>query len=450
MFSGIEELITDFVDAMVEEAEFAANLNPENVGWAAHHGPWPFQQNGNQPPPAPAPQEQVRDTSERGSVICAETEVLLGVVLALLGQGRPDPGDRLVASRSMFNEVSAQIEALVPGGGWQGSAAQAYVAHNLAQSQRAKLMRDLDHLAADLVSAQGDLVEKIRYFVIALLGGVGLLGAYCFYLEQFEGAPGRLLSLQIASLMFLFVITSLLSVLGFFAIATYRNASNLQAATQRLTHMVTTLPSLSDTNPRLPDAPFPPADPRSEFDAAEHSLVSPVAGLPDDKAPTAETPDVSLAFADLPGSPEFSMPTLPSPGFPDFGAPHLPIPTLAGLAILPTADELAALPDLSGALAGEPGLANLSTMAQLAAPLSQLSGLSGAAGGLSQLTNIAGQQAQMISSLAQQGAQQHAALADQVRKDDHNDGAAAGTTTTEPAPVDAATGSAPQPRHHVR
>ncbi|ETZ98112.1 hypothetical protein I547_6507 [Mycobacterium kansasii 824] len=174
-------------------------------------------------------------------------------------------------------------------------------------------------------------------------------------------------------------------------------------------------------------------------------MVSPVAGLPDDKAPTAETPDVSLAFADLPGSPEFSMPTLPSPGFPDFGAPHLPIPTLAGLAILPTADELAALPDLSGALAGEPGLANLSTMAQLAAPLSQLSGLSGAAGGLSQLTNIAGQQAQMISSLAQQGAQQHAALADQVRKDDHNDGAAAGTTTTEPAPVDAATGSAPQP-----
>ncbi|EUA01377.1 hypothetical protein I547_3667 [Mycobacterium kansasii 824] len=47
-------------------------------------------------------------------------------------------------------------------------------------------------------------------------------------------------------------------------------------------------------------------------------------------------------------------------------------------------------------------------MAQLTAPFSRLTGLPGAAGGLSQLTNTAGQQAQMISSLTQQGARPQA------------------------------------------
>ncbi|POX87698.1 hypothetical protein C3B43_16810 [Mycobacterium kansasii] len=143
---------------------------------------------------------------------------------------------------------------------------------------------------------------------------------------------------------------------------------------------------------------------------------------------------MSSALADLPGSPEFSTPALPSPGFPDFGAPDLPIPHVTGTPGLPDvfpgglptvsmANDFAVQRDFSGTPGGLP------MMARLPAPLSQLSGLSQAASGLSQLTNVAGRQAQLISSLAQHGSQQQAPLADHVKESDDNDGATRSTAS---------------------
>lgn len=360
----------------------------------------------------------------RGSVVCAGTEVILGIVLASLGQGSPDSGDRLVRSGSMFDDAGTQIAALAPDGGWQGSAAHAYVTQNLAQSQHAKLIGDLEHLAGDLVSAQADAVQRVRYVVYTEMAAVAAALAFCIYAETTMGPAGQILSSQVAPAVCGVALAVLVGFLIDLWITTSQNASTAQAATHRLTDMLATLPTPSDPIPGKSHLPCPPADSRSEF---EHTLPPAIAGLLENTGPTPNTPDVSLVFADLPGSPEFSMPTLPTPGFPDFGAPDLPIP------------QLAALPDVSSALACL-GLADLSTVAQLAVRLSQLTELSGAASGLSQLSNVAGQQAQMISSLAHQSAQQQATLADHVRKDDDNDGAAGGTTTAEPAPVDAATG----------
>lgn len=84
-------------------------------------------------------------------------------------------------------------------------------------------------------------------------------------------------------------------------------------------------------------------------------------------------------------------------------------------------------------------MANLPTMAQPATPLSQLSELSGAASGLGQLATMAGQQAQMISALAQQSTQQHTTLTHQVTPDDDTPGADAGTANGQRAPIDTAT-----------
>ncbi|BCI86292.1 hypothetical protein NIIDMKKI_14980 [Mycobacterium kansasii] len=95
-------------------------------------------------------------------------------------------------------------------------------------------------------------------------------------------------------------------------------------------------------------------------------------------------------------------------------------------------------------------LANLATMtsqpamAQLAASLSQLTGLSGAAGGLGQLANTAARQAQMISSVTQQGVQQLTTPADHDIA-----GAATGTPTELRVPVDAATGTSQRRQQHV-
>ncbi|EUA86338.1 hypothetical protein I551_7203 [Mycobacterium ulcerans str. Harvey] len=84
-----------------------------------------------------------------------------------VGDGTPDNGDRLAASGAKFDELSAQIAALGPDDGWQGLAAQAYLAQNLAQSQRVKLMRDLDHETSQLVSAQAKAVERVRDVLIS-------------------------------------------------------------------------------------------------------------------------------------------------------------------------------------------------------------------------------------------------------------------------------------------
>ncbi len=108
---------------------------------------------GGNPPPAEEGTADSFPWRHRGSVVCLVTEGILGGLLALLGEGGPFRGDVLDSSGSMFDGVSAQIAALGPDGGWQGSAARAYGARNLAQSQHTILMADLDRLAAELVSA---------------------------------------------------------------------------------------------------------------------------------------------------------------------------------------------------------------------------------------------------------------------------------------------------------
>ncbi|AGZ50149.1 EspA/EspE family type VII secretion system effector [Mycobacterium kansasii] len=374
----------------------------------------------------------------RGSVVCYVTWCALGGMLGWLGDGSPDAGDRLVASGSVFDDVSAQIAALIPDGGWQGLAAQAYVGQNLAQSQRAKMMGDLDRLAGGLVSAQAPAVSDTRRWLLYEMITVAAVGVGCLALEEFGGPAGQQASLAVAVVVCAAALGVAIDKMVSLKNTTSQNATNLQGLTQRLTAMATTSPTPSTPIPGLPDVPSSPTS-------------SPTAGLPDDTGPRPETPDVGVVLADLPGSPGVDVPDLPSPGFPDFGARHLPIPTLTGmpnlpnalpgLPTVPTADEFAALPDLSGALAAVPGLslANLPTMAQLATPLGQLSGLSGAASGLGQLATMAGQQAQMISALAQQSTQQHTTLTHQVTPDDDTPGADAGTANGQRAPIDTAT-----------
>ncbi|KZS77795.1 hypothetical protein A4G30_14600 [Mycobacterium kansasii] len=405
-------------------------LTEENVGTLfSNQGPPELvPELAPEPGPELPPEPDTSDISDnnpeqrllRGSVVCFGTFSALAGMLGWLGHASPDPGDRLVASGSMFDDVSAHIAALGPDGGWQGSAAQAYLAQILAQSQRAKLMRDLDRRTRGLVSTQAQAVADTRAWLIHEMIIVAAVGISCLALEE-SGLPGgQQVSLAVAVVVCTAALGVAIYKLVWLKHTTSQNAHNLQGLTQRLTAIATTSPTLPDAIPGLPDVPAAP---------------SPITGPPDDTGPLPKTPDISLALADLTGSPEFSVSDLPRPGFPDFGAPGLAIPEVAGLPHPATASELAALPDFSGALAAVP------TMAQLTAALGQLTGLSGAAGGLSQLTTMAGQQAQMISALAQQGTQQHASLADQVTKDDDNAGAAAGATTAEHAPVDDASRS---------
>ncbi|WP_181024824.1 EspA/EspE family type VII secretion system effector [Mycobacterium kansasii] len=405
----------------------------------------------DQPPveqPVPEPVKNIPELLS-GHRVCDWTGCGLGGVLAGLGDGSPDPGVELVDGGSMFCDVGAQIAALVPDGGWQGLAAQAYVAQNLAQSHRAKMMADLDHHTAGLVSAQAQTVFNAFAWLIGEIITVATVGRGCYALEMWGGPVGQEVSLAVA----LVVCTAAIEVTIYLIVSllktTHSHANKLHALTQRLTDMLTRLPALSDPISGLPDTPLPPSHSESEFDAAEHIFSRTLAGLPDDTGFTPRTLDVPLVFADLPGSPEFSVPDVPRPGFPDFGAPDLPVPRLAGMPSrppLPAADEFAALPDLVGALAALPslGVTNLPTVAQPAASLSRLAGLWGAAGGFSQLTTVAGQQAHMIASLAQR-----VTPADHVTQDDHTTGAAAGTPTAQRVPVDAETGTSQQRQQRV-
>ncbi|WP_142926714.1 EspA/EspE family type VII secretion system effector [Mycobacterium marinum] len=375
-----------------------------------------------------------------GSVICAVFASFLGGVLLALFEGDgspPDSGAALVCGGVMFDDVCGQIGALVPGGGWQGWAAQAYSAENLAQSHHAKLMGDLDRVAGELVSSQAEDVQRMRYAVMAAIGLVAATGAWCLYLETTKGPAGQLASLKVACGVCGGVTLFFIGYLITLAIMTSRNASKLQELTQRAAALCAPVAGLAD-------AAFSGSNSRSGS-GADDTAPHRVADLPDVGGPLATTPDVGVALADLPGSPEFELPTTPTPGLPDFGVPHLPTPTLAGLPGMPDlAPGSAGLADLITGADGLPPSSYLSTMAQLPAPLGQLSGLWGAAAGINPLATTTSQQAQMISSLAQQGAHQRTTLTDQVTTNDDSDIAAAGPIAAERAPVATATGPTQQ------
>ncbi|MDC9002846.1 EspA/EspE family type VII secretion system effector, partial [Mycobacterium marinum] len=166
-----------------------------------------------------------------------------GVLLALFeGDGSPpDSGAALVGGGVMFDDICGQIGALVPGGGWQGGAAQAYSAKSLAQSHHAKLLGDLDRVAGELVSSQADGVQRIRYAVMAAIGLVAATGAWCLYLETTQGPAGQLASLKVACSVCGGVAAFFIGYLITLAIMTSRNASKLQDVTQRAADMVTRL-----------------------------------------------------------------------------------------------------------------------------------------------------------------------------------------------------------------
>ncbi|MDC9006971.1 EspA/EspE family type VII secretion system effector [Mycobacterium marinum] len=339
----------------------------------------------------PAAEEELTDSflsKHRGSVVCLGTDGILGGLLAWLGHGFPDQGDRMDSSGSMFDGVIAQIAALGPDGGWQGSAARAYGARNLAQSQHTGLMADLDRLAAELVSAQADDVHKVRSTLWALVAIVSVLLVVCIGLEL-QGPEGQLVSFYSALPICGTALFVAAVALTFLAVTTSRNASAVQAATQRLTAMVAALTTGSDAVPGSPEMPTPPKYSLSEF------------GLAEDTGPTPpQLPDLQSTLAELPGAPEFHLATGAGVGFPDFGAPQLPITALTGLPTLPT-------------------IAQLSTT-------------------LSQLTNLAGP-----SSATTQPAQQHTTAADHLTQDDATntpDTATAATTTSgERAPLGSTT-----------
>ncbi|WP_261900153.1 EspA/EspE family type VII secretion system effector, partial [Mycobacterium marinum] len=341
----------------------------------------------------------------------------------------------------MFDDVCGQIGALVPGGGWQGGAAQAYSAENLAQSHHAKLMGDLDRVAGELVSSQAEGVQRMRWVVGIAMLVVSGTGAYYRYLETTQGPAGQLASLKVACSVCGCVAVFLIGSQIDLANRTSQNETRLQDVTQRAADMVTRLPAPCDPVGGVADAALSASNVRSGS-GADDTAPRGVAGLADVGGPLATTPDLEVALADLPGSPEFELPTAPTPGLPDFGVTHLPTPTLAGLPD-PAAGS-AGLADLITGADGLPPSGYLPAPAQLTAPLGQLSGIWGAAAGINPLATTTSQQAQMISSLAQQGAHQRTTLTDQITTNDDSDIAAAGTSAAERAPVATATGPTQQ------
>uniref|UniRef100_UPI003566D274 EspA/EspE family type VII secretion system effector n=1 Tax=Mycobacterium marinum TaxID=1781 RepID=UPI003566D274 len=206
----------------------------------------------------------------RGSVVCLVTDCILGGELAWLGHASPDQGGCLVKGAAMFDDLGAQIAALVPDSGWQGSAARAYGAHTLAQSRHSTLMADLDRLAAELVSSQADDVKQAR---TALWAAIGFVSAYlliCLGIEL-QGPEGQLLSFNFAVVVCGAVLGISALVLHDLAKKTSRRASSLQTTTQRLSDMAAGVPTRSDMIPGAPEMSLPPAHSLSEFDLIDIS-----------------------------------------------------------------------------------------------------------------------------------------------------------------------------------
>ncbi|BCI86285.1 hypothetical protein NIIDMKKI_14910 [Mycobacterium kansasii] len=204
----------------------------------------------------------------------------------------------------MFDDAGTQIAALAPDGGWQGSAAHAYVTQNLAQSQHAKLIGDLEHLAGDLVSAQADAVQRVRYVVYTEMAAVAAALAFCIYAETTMGPAGQILSSQVAPAVCGVALAVLVGFLIDLWITTSQNASTAQAATHRLTDMLATLPTPSDPIPGKSHLPCPQQIPvpnsstpcpRHRWPARQHRAHP-------------NTPDVSLVSLTYPARPNSACP----------------------------------------------------------------------------------------------------------------------------------------------
>ncbi|MDC8985602.1 EspA/EspE family type VII secretion system effector [Mycobacterium marinum] len=339
--------------------------------------------------------------------------------------GDPEWGDRLKDSASMFDHLGGQIAALVPDGGWQGVAAQAYQAQNIGQSRHAELMVDLDRHVAELVSSQAQEVSDLGQFLVvrAVITFLVVLPS-CLALE----ASGYLeFSLILALGWCTTVLAIAISRRVHLAHTTSRNADEVRAAAQRVTDLVAALSrhgesAVGSPVTASPDAGLPSRDGVSQFAVADEPI-----------APSPPLPDLGGTFAALPGAPEFHLATEAGAGLPDFGAPGLPIPPLTGMPTSLDPAHLPDLPDVSGVLADLPTIAPLSII------LGQLGGLAGPTNAASQLANTATQHAQMIATLAQQ----HTPRADHPTPDHETDSpdtaGAATTTDNQRAPIDTQT-----------
>ncbi|GJO36691.1 hypothetical protein NJB1604_00350, partial [Mycobacterium marinum] len=331
-----------------------------------------------------------RESNHLGSAICLLTSATLSImaldVAHVNTDENPERGDRLEGSASMFDGLGVQIAALVPDGGWQGIAAQAYQAANLGQSRHAELMADLDRHVAELVSSQAQEVSDLGKFLVvrAVITFMVILPS-CL---AFEASGYLEFSLILALGWCTTVLAMAISRRVHLAHTTSRNANEVRAATQRVTDLFAALSRHGEStldSPVMvsPDAGLPSRDGVSQFAVADDSI-----------APSL-LPDLGAAFAALPGTPEFHLATDPGAGLPDFGAPGLPIPPLTGMPASLDPAHLPDLPDVSGVLAGLPTIAPLSTI------LGQLGGLAGPTNVVGQLANTATQHAQMITTLAQ-------------------------------------------------
>ncbi len=400
-----------------------------------------------------------------GSAMCKTTSNFIYAQLFLLGEGIPDPGDIFNAGSSLFKGVADKIGLAIPGTNWIGQAADAYLNQNAAQQLRAKLMGDIDDLTGNLISNQAEHVSDTRDVLRAMKNMVDGCYKACKKLEK-VWLIGDALSVAIAIPCCALAMAVTGGALLYLTIMTAMNAASMIGLGGRLLDILTNLPALAglipgiidgiiDTiwPPKLPDIPIPG--------------FPNIPGLPEFTwPPTPGIPDFNLP---IPGLPDFQWPSIPGlpdfggliPGFPDFGGggglipgfpalpgmprvpnlfPGLPglgdlFPGVGNLGKLPTWTELAALPDFLGGFAGMPALsfsnllsfAQLPGVGQITSTMGQLQQLMAAGGGPGQMGNMAGQQAQMISSQVQQGGQ----------KDD--DGAAAGSDG-ERAPVEAGAG----------
>ncbi|MDC8985640.1 EspA/EspE family type VII secretion system effector, partial [Mycobacterium marinum] len=322
-------------------------------------------------------------------------------MLGWLADGNPDGGVRLTDSGAGFADVGAQLAALVPDGGWRGLAARGYTGQNLAQSDRAMMMGDLDHRTGGLIAGQAQAVAEAHAWLVYEMLAVAGAFSVCVGLEAFGGPVGQQVSLAFAVGVCGAALYCAIDKLVSLEKTTSQHACELHGLTQSLTAVVTTSAQLREGGGGALDGPVCTAQPA-------------IGQAPTTAGSVVTTPDIGAALGGLPGCPAFALPDLPSPGFADFGAPDLPVPPLAGLprlgpsvpgglAQLPTRHDLAGLRDVVGAAAAAPGpgLPKLATMARLAASAGQSGGLSAAANRISQLTNTAGQQPQTTTPLAQ-------------------------------------------------
>ncbi|HTQ21539.1 EspA/EspE family type VII secretion system effector [Mycobacterium sp.] len=387
-----------------------------------------------------------------GSDMCRNQLTTLNRLLAMLGD-KPAMGEVLQDTAGKFGKIGETIGKLLPGGDWTGEASTNYGKQNVAQQLRANVMSELDKLSGGFISNQAGYVKNTRNVINAMKNMMEGCLKFCIEAEKWW-IIGEGISYVAAGVACGISIAVTTGAMLYLTIMTLQNTMNLKGLLGRLLEMITTMPKLKDLLPWLPDIKFPP------------ELKWP----PEIKFPDIKWPDIKL--------PDFKWPDFPNfPGFPDFkfppdfsnllpGLPKLPdlfpglpkLPDLIGglpglkdlfggfLGRLPQWTDLPNLPDFLAGFKGLPTLsfkdllsvANLPSINALSSSLGQLTQLTSGMGGGSQLLSAVGGQAGSLSSMAGAagGGSQGATLVSSVKKDDEEDGAGAGTSGGERAPIE--------------